>query len=117
MIETQNIPDNHLLVYELIKESDNAITREKILKRLKHTGLNARDLSRIIFDLIVTYEVPIGSSSSMTRKGYYICKDNRDFEVAKHSFESRINENQKRLTALEQLHEKFINNGGKENGI
>ena len=106
-IETKEkaIPQEHRAVYEVIaNHSDKYITRKLILSKLGQTSDSyGRKLSEIIYDLVVKYNVPIGSSSVEPHKGYFIIENKNDLRIAKRDLTSRSFTINKRVKALEKI--------------
>ena len=95
----------HLAVYEIIaNHSDKYITRKLILAKLGHTSDSyGRKLSEIIYDLVVKYGYPVGSSSVPEHQGYFIIRDSNDLRIAKRDLKSRSFSINKRVAALEKI--------------
>ena len=99
------IPQEHRAVYEVIaNHSDKYITRKLILSKLGYTSDNyGRKLSEIIYDLVVKYNMPIGSSSAPEHKGYFIIENENDMRIAKRDLTSRSFTINQRVKALEKI--------------
>lgn len=94
----------HLDVLNLIKNcKNNAITRKEIVAALGKDAHYYRKLNIIINELVVVFREPIGSSSSIYRNGYFYCKDDKDFYLAKKSLISRIESVNERMEVLKKL--------------
>lgn len=66
-------------------------------------GINSRDVNAIIRDLIIEYNIPIGSSSEKETKGYFIILDEHDKELAKKTLITRMSGTYKRLNKLDSI--------------
>ncbi len=94
----------HLDVLNLIKNcKNNAITRKEIVAKLEKDISYYRQLNHIINELIVMFNEPIGSSSSIYRNGYFYCRTKEDYMLAKKSLNSRIESVSERVQALEKI--------------
>lgn len=105
MTKEKAIPREHLDVYQVIaNHSDKYITRKLILAKLGQTSDSyGRRLSEIIYDLVVKYGCPIGSSSIPEHKGYFIIRDNNDLRIAKRDLTSRSFTINRRVAALDKI--------------
>lgn len=103
-IKEKAIPQEHRAVYEVIaNHSDKYITRKLIISKLGRTSDYGRRLSEIIYELVVKYGVPIGSSSTEGKKGYFIIENTNDLRVAKRDLSSRTFSMNQRIDALEKI--------------
>lgn len=98
------IPHDHLAVYEVIaNHSEKYVTRNMILAQLSRNGDYSRKLSEIIYDLIVRYSLPVGSSSAKETKGYFIIENDNDKRVAQREMGSRLGTMQIRYEAIKNI--------------
>lgn len=94
----------HLDVLNIIKEcKDDAITRKELVLRLGKDMKYYRRLNEIINDLIVIFKEPIGSSSNKYKNGYFYCKNENDFRIARNSLNSRVDKIMERERVLYEL--------------
>lgn len=103
--EKTAMPDEHLAVYQVIAEhSDKYITRKMILSQLGKTSDYGRRLSEIVNDLVMRYDVPLGSSSNRETKGYFIMETEADRLLARRELSSRtdsMNARDKKIAKME----------------
>lgn len=79
-----------MAVYQAIAEhSDKYITRKMILAQLGKTGDYGRKLSEIVNDLVMRYDVPLGSSSHKDTRGYFLMESEADRLLARRELSSR----------------------------
>ena len=98
------LPNEHLAVYEVISNSkEKYITKNLILAQLNKDYSYKRKLEQIIYDLVVKYSCPIGSSSAESTKGFFIISDKYDLHIAKRDLTSRTFTINKRVEALENI--------------
>lgn len=103
--EKTAMPAEHLAVYRAIAEhSDKYITRKMILTRLEKTSDYGRRLSEIVNDLVMRYDVPLGSSSNKETRGYFIMTTESDRLLARRELSSRtdsMNARDKKIAEME----------------
>lgn len=100
----EKLPDEHQAVYNVIASNkEKYITKNMILVRLGKGQSYKRKLEQIIYDLIVKYNCPIGSSSAAPTKGFFIISDKHDLHIAKRDLTSRTFTINKRVEALENM--------------
>lgn len=91
----------HVDVLNCIRNtSDKYITIRQILGRLSQPDSYERQVKSIVFDLIVEFNYPIGSSR---QHGYFYCSKPEDKVEAVNTLKSFINGNVKRLEAFEKI--------------
>ena len=85
------ISHEHLAVYDVIANSqDKYVTKKQILAQLGQPVQYERHLLRLIHELVMIYEMPIGSSSGKDTKGYFIIENERDRRLAMKNLSTRV---------------------------
>lgn len=86
----KDLPETHKAVLSVLpKGRFNAITTVEIMAR---TGLkDKRVVSEIIRELVVKYDQPIATSSTVAFKGVFIVQDIIDYQIGKGTIKSRAN--------------------------
>ena len=99
-----NLPEEHQAVYNVIASNkEKYITKNMILVRLGKGQSYKRKLEQIIYDLVVKYCCPIGSSSAAPTKGFFIISNKHELHIAKRDLTSRAFTINKRVEALDQI--------------
>src|SRR5699024_2753394 len=99
-----NLPEEHQAVYNVIASNkEKYITKNMILVRLGKGQSYKRKLEQIIYDLVVKYCCPIGSSSAAPTKGFFIISNKHELHIAKRDLTSRAITINKRVEALDQI--------------
>lgn len=92
---------SHADVLNCIRNTrDKYITIRQILGQLSQPDSYERQVKSIVFDLIVEFNYPIGSSR---QHGYFYCNKPEDKVEAVNTLKSFINGNVKRLEAFEKI--------------
>ena len=98
------LPEEHQAVYNVISSNkEKYITKNMILVKLGKGQSYKRKLEQIIYDLVVKYSCPIGSSSAASTKGFFIISNEHDMYIAKRDLTSRTFTINKRVEALENI--------------
>ena len=101
---TNEVPQEHQAVYDVIASSkEKYITKNMILVKLGKGQGYRRKLEQIIYDLVVDYNMPIGSSSAASTKGFFIITDKHDLHIAKRDISSRTHSMNMRYNALDSM--------------
>lgn len=99
-----NLPKEHQAVYNVITSNkEKYITKNMILVKLGKGQSYKRKLEQIIYDLVVKYSCPIGSSSAAPTKGFFIISNKHELHIAKRDLTSRAFTINKRVEALDQI--------------
>lgn len=92
---------SHADVLNCIKNTKNRyITINQILGQLSQPDSYVRKLKGIVYDLIVEFHYPIGSSR---QNGYFYCRHPQDKVEAVKTLKSFIDGNVRRLEAFEKI--------------
>ena len=95
----------HANVLNIIKSAEHKyISSTDILAKLNKDKDYHRKLQQIISELVNDFEIPIGSSSTESRKGYFYCETDYDYHIAKRALVSRVDALTGRLSILEKCH-------------
>ena len=98
------IPREHLAVYDVIANSkEKYVTKKQILAQLGQSVQYERHLLRLIHELVMIYEMPVGSSSGKYTKGYFIIESERDRQLAMKNLSTRtytINERHDKIQKM-----------------
>lgn len=101
---TNEIPQEHQAVYDVIASSkEKYITKNMILVKLGKGQSYRRKLEQMIYDLVVDYNMPIGSSSAASTKGFFIIANKQDLHIAKRDISSRTHSMNIRYNALDSM--------------
>src|SRR5699024_9629641 len=98
------LPGEHLAVFQIISNSkEKYVTRNSILAQLEGKRMNGRRLSQIINDLIMVYDMPVGESSRVDTKGYFIIKTDLDKYLAARNIYTRTTTMMKQYEAVKKI--------------
>lgn len=98
------LPEEYQAVYNVIASNkEKYITKNMILVRLGKGQSYKRKLEQIIYDLVVKYKSPIGSSSAAPTKGFFIISNKNDMYIAKRDISSRTSSMNLRYEALDNM--------------
>ena len=98
------LPEEYQAVYNVISSNkEKYITKNMILVRLGKGQSYKRKLEQIIYDLVVKYCCPIGSSSAAPTKGFFIISNKNDMYIAKRDISSRTYSMNLRYEALDNM--------------
>lgn len=99
----------HANALNLIKNNPKRyITRAEIVKALNKDVTYYRRLNNVINELVTDFRLPIGSSSNLSRKGYFYCENEADFRHAEQTLISRIEGFENRLSVLRDIKSKAL---------
>lgn len=85
------IPREHFAVYDVIANSNEKyVTKKQILAQLGQPVQYERHLLKIIYELVMIYNMPVGSSSGQDTKGYFIIENERDRRLAMKNLSTRV---------------------------
>lgn len=105
------LPGEHLAVYQIISNSNEKyVTRQSILAQLDKDFRYGRRLSQIINELVMVYKVPVGASSRMETRGYFIMKTDTDKYLAGRDLYTRASSMLERYEAIQNIKLKEDNN-------
>ena len=100
-------PDNDIAeyLYEYHKGISNAVSNKRLADVFQ---LDERTLRQIIVNLIINYNVPIGSSSK-NHSGIFFISNEQEFLIAHRELISRIRKLAKRARALRMAFKNYKN--------